>query len=408
MATKRRPTKKVNPTMTFENDFDSEVGTSTTSGRYGQINANDTKLPLEIASHTDDDADETTNNDNTTLSLTAKYRQEKHQTKLRHWKESEYAAGLVEPTWADELEKYNREGRAGCCCCCPAGSVELDQMFQEEMDPGCGCIYLSAVVCSRLGADRIGNMAVLKSRYVMVEVDDDDDGGEDEEFVNDDEEALRNRNKTDTDGNKITESAEASKAKRMVRKREIQFIVGPFWPMLLGITYPLIFGVSGFTLFVGLPYRAWYVKLGWAVLTILLIRALFNTGFRDPGILTRHRDPPENENDEEEDMPRRRVGFRWGTEGGPWRWSEQAQSYRPRNSSYDPDTAVIVEEFDHTCPWTGTAIGKKNMRSFQMFVALVFICLIMDIILLTMPANIQYSKVRVQHHKPKAKGGGVL
>ena len=43
-----------------------------------------------------------------------------------------------------------------------------------------------------------------------------------------------------------------------------------------------------------------------------------------------------------------------------------------------------------------------------MFVALVFICLIMDIILLTMPANIQYSKVRVQHHKPKAKGGGVL
>ena len=62
----------------------------------------------------------------------------------------------------------------------------------------------------------------------------------------------------------------------------------------------------------------------------------------------------------------------------------------------------------YRCPWTGTAIGKKNMRSFQMFVALVFICLIMDIILLTMPANIQYSKVRVQHHKPKAKGGGVL
>eukprot|EP00574_Skeletonema_japonicum_P010658 CAMPEP_0201714878 /NCGR_PEP_ID=MMETSP0593-20130828/1161_1 /ASSEMBLY_ACC=CAM_ASM_000672 /TAXON_ID=267983 /ORGANISM="Skeletonema japonicum, Strain CCMP2506" /LENGTH=372 /DNA_ID=CAMNT_0048204191 /DNA_START=215 /DNA_END=1333 /DNA_ORIENTATION=- len=370
-------------TSLLTHDFDSEAGTST-SGRYGKVDTNDNKLPLEISSGNDDDDHQPTD---TTLSLSAKYRQEKHQTKLRHWKESEYAAGLVEPTWADELEKYNREGRSGCCCCCPP-SAELNQVFQEEMDPGCGCIYLSAVVCSRLGADRIGNMAVLKSRYVMVEVKDESQGEEDEEaFVNDDEEALRNRNKSDTDGKKNTEQV----TKRMVRKREIQFIVGPFWPMLLGITYPLIFGVSGLTLFVGLPYRAWYIKLGWAVLTILLIRALFNTGFRDPGILIRQKDPPENDDEEEEDMPRRRVGFRWGTEGGPWRWSEQAQSYRPRNSSYDTDTAVIVEEFDHTCPWTGTAIGKKNMGSFQMFVGLVFICLIMDIFLLTAPARIEYS-----------------
>lgn len=50
---------------------------------------------------------------------------------------------------------------------------------------------------------------------------------------------------------------------------------------------------------------------------------------------------------------------------------------------YDPDTAVIVEGFDHTCPWTGTAIGKKNMLAFQCFVTLVFVCLIFDIILLT-------------------------
>jgi hypothetical protein len=38
---------------------------------------------------------------------------------------------------------------------------------------------------------------------------------------------------------------------------------------------------------------------------------------------------------------------------------------------------------EFSCPWTGTAIGKKNMGSFQMFVGLVFICLIMDIFLLT-------------------------
>jgi hypothetical protein len=350
--TSRRPIKKNNPTNTImtslNNDFDAEDGTSTSSGRYGKINNQDNKLSLEIATGDDTEDDQqptdTTNNDN--LSLTEKYRQEKQLSKVRHWKESEYAAGLVEPSWSDELEKYNREGRSGCCCCCPQ-SAELDQMFQEEIDPGCGCIYLSAVFCSRLGAERIGNMAVLKSRYVMVEVEDD----EDEDFVNDDEEALRNRNnKSDADGNDGSSKQKKKKnqTKRMIRKREIQFIVGPYWPMLLGITYPLIFGVSGLTLFVGLPDRKWYIQLGWAILTVLLIRALFNTGFRDPGILTRHKDPPENEDDEEEDTPRRRVGFRWGTEGGPWRWSEQAQSYRPRNASYDPDCAVIVEEFDHT------------------------------------------------------------
>lgn len=354
--TSRRPIKKVNPNnnsnnmTSLNNNFDAEMGTST-SGRYGQINNNQSgdKLPLEIA--TDDDDQQPIDNPN--ISLTEKYRQEKQLSKVRHWKDSEYAAGLVEATWSDELERYNREGGRCCCCCCCPPSAELDQMFQEEIDPGCGCIFLSAVVCSRLGAERIGNMAVLKSRYVMVEVeddnDDDDDDDDDGDFVNDDEEALRNRNKSDADKNDGSSSKQKKKnqTKRMIRKREIQFIVGPYWPMLLGITYPLIFGVSGLTLFVGLPNRVWYIKVGWTILTVLLIRALFNTGFRDPGILTRHKDPPENE-DEDEETPRRRVGFRWGTEGGPWRWSEQAQSYRPRNASYDPDCAVIVEEFDHT------------------------------------------------------------
>ena len=48
MATQRRAVKKLNPTTmtSLKNDFDSEA---TTSGRYGQISADDNnKLPLEI------------------------------------------------------------------------------------------------------------------------------------------------------------------------------------------------------------------------------------------------------------------------------------------------------------------------------------------------------------------------
>mmetsp|Transcript_4210 Transcript_4210/g.7478 ORF Transcript_4210/g.7478 Transcript_4210/m.7478 type:complete len:389 (-) Transcript_4210:331-1497(-) len=355
--------------------------------------------PLEIANDdiTPIDSQQsnntTNNNDNDPSStIDEKYKTEREQTKLRHWKESEYAAGLVEPTWADELETYRKRGR---CCCCPDREA-MGQLFQEEIDPGCGCTYLSAVICSRLGAGRIGNMAVLKERHVMVEVEEEDNASDDNDegfeevdgFL--DEDSLHQRNPNSSkpnDNDKDNKNTTKKTKKRLVRKREIQLVVGPFWPMLLFVTYPLIFGVSALTLWSGLPGKPLYVQIVWALVTCQLIRSLFNTGFRDPGILTRHASPPPVPEDEESDgdnsRPRRRVGFRWGNEEGPWRWSDQAQTYRPRNSMYCPDCKVVIEEFDHTCPWTGTAIGKKNMGPFQRFVGLIFVCLIMDIFLLT-------------------------
>ena len=230
-------------------------------------------------------------------------------------------------------------------------------MFHEEIDPGCGCICLSAMICSRLGASRIGNMAVLKERYVMVESDVDDDDYEEDNDVEglervdgfvDDDEGLTAHQRNDSDCSRGTNKKMPAKTKTLVRKREIQLVVGPFWPMLLFITYPLIFGVSVFTLYSGLPGKPIYVQLIWAVLTLLLIWALFNTGFRDPGILQRRTRPPPMKDGDDSDHATRRIGFRWGNEDGSWRWSDQAQSYRPKNSMYCPDCKVVVEEFDHT------------------------------------------------------------
>lgn len=134
--------------------------------------------------------------------------------------------------------------------------------------------------------------------------------------------------------------------------------------MLLCVTYPLIFGVSIATLVLAIPKCNFLVTIIWAACTLGLIYALAMTAFRDPGILPKHEQaPPQNTNG--------------------WLWSDRAYSWRPRGAFYDTDTGVVVEEFDHTCPWTGTAIGKKNMFSFQWFVALVFICLVFDIFLLT-------------------------
>ena len=125
---------------------------TTTTGRYKTKEIS----PLEIAN---DDISSTINGNtnNTTSTIDEQYKSEREQNKLRHWKESEYAAGLVEPTWADEHCKNQQQG---CCTCCCSESSSGGQMFQEEIDPGCGCIFLSALVCSKLNAGRIGNVRV--------------------------------------------------------------------------------------------------------------------------------------------------------------------------------------------------------------------------------------------------------
>lgn len=430
----QRPTARVNHHTMLSSSNSSNVNRMRrVTGEDGRITFDSSSL--EISSDYEDDLrqrQQLDNDDNedsddrcpaskkdqSMTTIEQQYHLEREQTKLRYWKESGFAAGCVEPTWADELANYNkRAGAGGCCfgggcCCCPSdeeGSVDMGQIFHEEIDPGCGCIYLSAVFCSRLGAGRIGNMIVLKERYVMVEVDDNYDNNNDDEeneecneddeeeeggeqradgyVVNDDDEevgdmSLNQQNRAAGGKNK---RGQVAKTTRLVRKREIQLVVGPFWPMLIFITYPLIFAVSAWTLYSGIPGKPWFVQALWAMLTLLLIRSLYNTGFRDPGILQRyHTPPPPPEDNIVMNSHTRRIGYRWGNEEvGPWRWTEQTHSYRPKGSMYCTDCKVVIEEFDHTCPWTGTAIGKKNMSSFQMFVALVFLCLIVDIFLIT-------------------------
>jgi hypothetical protein len=238
--------------------------------------------------------------------------------RVNHWRNHPYAVGLVHPTWDDELSRsisddYDSDTEAnGANRFCCADSME------KEMDPTCGCLAFSGFVCGRLGFKRIGNMILISEKVVGEE-------------------------------------------------REIQYTMGPYWPMLCFVTYPLILVVSFWTAtsVVFVSNFQPLIVCAWSALTIGLCLALFFVSCTDPGILKKHSSIPE------------------GQTSAQWRWVDRVQSYVPRGAMYDPDCAVVVEQFDHTCPWTGTAIGKKNMPAFQAFIALLFTCLIMDIILLT-------------------------
>ena len=46
-------------------------------------------------------------------------------------------------------------------------------------------------------------------------------------------------------------------------------------------------------------------------------------------------------------------------------------------------TKVLIEGYDHFCPWSGTVIGKKNMLWFQLWVSTLVLALVLDFILLS-------------------------
>jgi hypothetical protein len=211
---------------------------------------------------------------------------ERHELRLKQWRESAFAIGLTEPTWLAERDRPCRKSRAH-------GDGDL-----EPDDSGCLCV--SARVCPFFGAERVGNMAVLKSSHEWVE--------------------------------EVTEDEETGKQTvRRYKRPKLDILVGPYWPMLVFVTYPLILGVSGWTLWAGiLPGgKPVLLVLLWVICTVGLIVALACTGFRDPGIMYKHKEPPpQGEN--------------------LWRWTDDALTYRPQGAFYDRDTAVVVEGFDHT------------------------------------------------------------
>jgi hypothetical protein len=236
-------------------------------------------LSLEAA---EDDEDEDIDNEETVPLAdsddeSGSYEIRKHNHRIKKWKDSAFAVGLTEPTWKEERtrEPYTP-------------SLPRDDT---------GCLCCSAHVCALLGAGRVGNMAVLKQSQEWVEeVEDDQETGQ-------------------------------QTVRRYARPR-LDIVVGPYWPMLCFVTYPIIFGVSGWTLWSGILGKQMPAVLVfvWTVMTLSLISALALTAFRDPGIMYRNRSQQDS----------------------TWRWSDQADSYRPRHAWFDSDTAVVVEGFDHT------------------------------------------------------------
>ena len=94
--------------------------------------------------------------------------------------------------------------------------------------------------------------------------------------------------------------------------------------------------------------KPWWFGLIYYPIVIFVLSVLFCVSCRDPGLMERVIDEEAAENG--------------------WFWNEQVGSYRPAGAMYCRECKALVHDYDHVCPWTGTAIGKGNMKSFKMFV----------------------------------------
>ena len=151
-------------------------------------------------------------------------------------------------------------------------------------------------------------------------------------------------------------------------------VLGPYWMVLVFVTIPIFALLSTYT-FISVTRNENSTTL--IVLHLLttsgLFISLFMVGCQDPGILYRYSAPP---------VPSLTTSS--NSDETEWQWNDQALTYRPLRAKYDSECAVVIERFDHTCPWTGTAIGMKNMFWFRIFVVFVLVDILFNSIVLTL------------------------
>jgi DHHC palmitoyltransferase len=186
-------------------------------------------------------------------------------------------------------------------------------------------LHFTAFLCSRTGAGRVGNMVVLWQRGDEVQG--------------------------------------RSQAPRLV------LLLGPFWMVACFVTLPFFLAFSSTVFFCRIANKPCVgLLVPWILVQALVLVALLCVSCRDPGILKRH-------NEQLVDAS-----------GQPYAWSSQAHTYRPLSSRFDPECGAVIDEFHHTCPWVGTAIGRRNRLAFTAFVALAVVGITFNVLLFLLPS----------------------
>lgn len=135
-------------------------------------------------------------------------------------------------------------------------------------------------------------------------------------------------------------------------------IVGPGWAICLFLTFPIILVGSSLISYFLFFIECWWMLIIIDTLAFVTLVSLVFVSCSDPGLLERNTDETSVMNG--------------------WCWDEQVGSFRPTTAVYCSDCKVVIKDFDHYCPWTGTSIGEGNIRAMNVFLIsanlLLFLC----------------------------------
>lgn len=270
--------------------------------------------------------------------------------RYNYWRSHSHAVGLGPISWSDQdneevivcriVDEENQDlpiGNIGPV----SNTLSSTRNFVSNYICNSSRNHRSTVCCKRFG--RVGNMVVLKERnsWIPVSMQDPDEDTPD---------VIEN-------ASKITHSSSET-------QRHFDIVLGPYWPKLCFFTLPLILGVSALAAVRGVFRKSneesHLIKGVWIASTTGWVTSLLYTSLVNPGILIRHKDRPAKN----------------------WRWNDNCQSYIPPDAVFEPDCNVVIEKYDHTCIYTGTAIGKNNMRSFLLFIFFTVFCTVENIVVL--------------------------
>lgn len=158
---------------------------------------------------------------------------------------------------------------------------------------------------------------------------------------------------------------DASAARADDEAPTIKCSVGPCWLMLI-LTYVLVVGISGALFSMTFPRVPLYLRALALLLLLCSVVSLSSTACGDPGVVRRLESADVDEHPELQKMVY---------------WSHNAQCYYRhvpgKSVAWDSETQTLVYNYDHFCPWMGTAVAGGNIRSFYLFLASVVGLLIM-------------------------------
>mmetsp|Transcript_4205 Transcript_4205/g.12869 ORF Transcript_4205/g.12869 Transcript_4205/m.12869 type:complete len:199 (+) Transcript_4205:50-646(+) len=138
-----------------------------------------------------------------------------------------------------------------------------------------------------------------------------------------------------------------------------RLVLGPYWHFLLitlGIMVSVCVMVYGFVV----PTDCKAERIIGLALAVLSISSLMCTAVNDPGVFPRYSKPL----------------------APNWTFSEYAQCYRPPGVIFCQQCQVLIEDYNHFCPWSGIVIGKGNDAYFQVFIISIVASFVYDLVVI--------------------------